>query len=111
MWVEDDRDDARSFCLPRFSFVALCLSASNLQPAFLTDDFQLSRSAASLLLPYLMADSRLCKLSLQLIFVTLSWSTTIALSFLEIAEKKIALGMHPCDVAILVTWPAQRSCA
>ena len=34
-----------------------------------------------------MADSRLCELSLQLIFVTLSWSTTIALSFLELAEE------------------------
>ena len=49
-----------------------------------------------------MADSRLCKLSLQLIFVTLSWSTTIALSFLELAEED-CLGygyvFHPCDVA------------
>ena len=34
-----------------------------------------------------MADSRLCKLSLQPIFVTLSRSTTIALSFLELAEE------------------------
>ena len=40
-----------------------------------------------LLLPWLVADSRLCKLSLQLIFVTLSWSTTIALSFLELTEE------------------------
>ena len=49
-----------------------------------------------------MADSRLCKLSLQLIFVTLSWSTTIALSFLEIAEEDCfwhAYVFHPCDVA------------
>ena len=30
-----------------------------------------------------MADSHLCKVSLQLIFVTLSWSTTIVLSFLD----------------------------
>ena len=34
-----------------------------------------------------MAGSCLCKLSVQLIFVTLSWSTTIALSFLELAEE------------------------
>ena len=49
-----------------------------------------------------MADTRLCKLSLQLIFVTLSWSTTIALSFLEIAEEDCfwhAYVFHPCDVA------------
>ena len=49
-----------------------------------------------------MADSRLCKLSLQLIFVMLSWSTTIALSFLELAEEDCfgyAHFFHPCDVA------------
>ncbi|WP_419635869.1 hypothetical protein, partial [Thiolapillus sp.] len=49
-----------------------------------------------------MADSRLCKLSLQLIFVTLSWSTTIALSFLELAEEDCfwyANVFHPCDMA------------
>ena len=49
-----------------------------------------------------MAGSRLCKLSLQLIFVTLSWSTTIALSFLELAEEDCfwyANVFHPCDVA------------
>ena len=49
-----------------------------------------------------MADSRLCKLSLQLIFVTLSWSTTIALSFLELADEDCfghAHVFHPCDVA------------
>ena len=34
-----------------------------------------------------MANSRLCKLSLQLIFVTLTCSTTIASSFLELAEE------------------------
>ena len=55
-----------------------------------------------LLLPWLMADSCLCNLSLQLIFVTLSWSTTITLSFLELTEKEIfghANVCHPCDVA------------
>ena len=49
-----------------------------------------------------MADSRLCKLSLQRIFVTLSWSTTIALSFLELAEEDCfghAYVFHPCDMA------------
>ena len=49
-----------------------------------------------------MADSRLCKLSLQLIFVTLFWSTTITLSFLELAEEDCfghANVFHPCDVA------------
>ena len=49
-----------------------------------------------------MADSRLCKLFLQLIFVTLSWGTMIALSFLELAEEDCfghAYVFHPCDVA------------
>ena len=49
-----------------------------------------------------MADSRLCKLSLQLIFVTLCWSTTIAPSFLELAEEDCsehAYVFHPRDVA------------
>ena len=49
-----------------------------------------------------MADSRLCKLSLQLIFVTLSWSTTTALSSLELTEEDCfghAYVFHPCDVA------------
>ena len=49
-----------------------------------------------------MADSLLCKLSLQVVFVTLSWSTMIALSFLELAEDDCfgyANVFHPCDVA------------
>ena len=49
-----------------------------------------------------MADSCLCKLSLQLIFVTLSWSTTITLSFLKLAEEDDfghAYVFQPCDVA------------
>ena len=49
-----------------------------------------------------MADSRLCKLSLQLIFATISWSTTIALLFLELAEEDgfgHAYVFHVCDVA------------
>ena len=49
-----------------------------------------------------MADSRRYKLSLQLVFVTLSWSTTIALSFLELVEEDCfghAYVFHPCDVA------------
>ena len=47
VWDEDGRDAARSFCLLRFSFAALYLSASNSQLAFLTDERQLSRSQAS----------------------------------------------------------------
>ena len=49
-----------------------------------------------------MADSRLCKLSRQLIFVTLSWSITIALFFLKFAKEDCfghACVLHPCDVA------------
>ena len=49
-----------------------------------------------------MADSRLCKLLLQLIFVTLSWNTTIAFSFLELAEEDYfghAYVFHSCDLA------------
>ena len=49
-----------------------------------------------------MADSHLCKLSLQLVFVRLSWSTSIALSFLELTEEDgfgHANIFHPCDVA------------
>ena len=49
-----------------------------------------------------MVDSRLCNLSLQLVFVTLSWSTTIALSFLELAEEDCfghVYVFHLCDVA------------
>ena len=49
-----------------------------------------------------MVGSCLCKLSPQLVFVTLSLSTTIALSFLELAEED-CLGrvyiFHPCGVA------------
>ena len=47
VWDEDGRDAARSFCLLRFSFAALCLSASNSQQAILTDERQLFRSEAS----------------------------------------------------------------
>ena len=49
-----------------------------------------------------MADSRLCELSLQLTFVTLSWSTIIALSILKLAEEDCfghAYVFHPCVVA------------
>ena len=35
----------------------------------------------------MMADSRLCELPLQLVFVTLFLSATITLSFLELAEE------------------------
>ena len=53
---------------------------------------------------YYYYHSCLCKLSLQLIFVTLSWSTMIALSSLELAEEDCfghAYVFHPCDVASL----------
>ena len=49
-----------------------------------------------------MADSHLCKLSFQLVFVTLSSSTMITLSFLELAEENCfwhAYVFHPCDMA------------
>ena len=49
-----------------------------------------------------MADSRPCKLCLQLIIATLSWSTTIALSFVEPAEEDCfgnEYVFHPLDVA------------
>ena len=49
-----------------------------------------------------MADSRLCKLSLQLVFLALSWSATIAFFFLELAEEDHfghAYVLHPCSVA------------
>ena len=49
-----------------------------------------------------MTDSRMYRLSLELTFVALSWSTTIALSFLELAEEPCfghAYVFHPFDVA------------
>ena len=49
-----------------------------------------------------MVDSHLCKLSLQLVFVTLSWSDTIVLSILGLAEEDCfghAYVFHPCDMA------------
>ena len=61
-------------------------------------------SVWGLLLPWLMVDSRLCKLSLQLLFATLSWSTTMMLSFLELAEEDCfwhAYVFHPSNVASL----------
>ena len=49
-----------------------------------------------------MADSLLYKLSLQLIFVMLSWSTMTTLSFLELAEEDCfghVYVFHPYDMA------------
>ena len=49
-----------------------------------------------------MDEPRLCKLSRQLVFVMLSWSTTIALSFLELVDEGCfghAYVFHPGDVA------------
>ena len=51
-----------------------------------------------------MVDSRLCKMSLQPVFVTFSWSATVTLSFLELAEGDCfghAHLFHLCDVASL----------
>ena len=47
VWDEDGRDAARSFCLLRFSLAESCLSASNSQLTFLTDERQLSQSEVS----------------------------------------------------------------
>ena len=68
----------------------------------------MTASCLGLLLPRLMADSRLCRLSLQLIFVTLAWSTTITLAFLEFAKKKTALAqrLNPSVLVLLSRyWP------
>ena len=49
-----------------------------------------------------MADSRLCKLSLQLVFVKLSWSVMITLSYMELAEEDCfghSFVFYPRDVA------------
>ena len=49
-----------------------------------------------------MADPCLCKLSPQLIFVTVSWSNMTVFSFLELAEEDCfghAYVFHPCDMA------------
>ena len=64
-------------------------------------------SVWGLLLPCPMADSRLGKLSLQLVVVTLSWSTLSRFPSLS-SLKNTAPGMHTSS--ILLKWPAQRSC-
>ena len=49
-----------------------------------------------------MSDTRLCKLSLQPVFVSLSWSATLTLFFLELALQDHvwhAYVFHPRDVA------------
>ena len=49
-----------------------------------------------------MVDSRLCQLSLQQVFVTLSLGVKIALSFFVFAEEDCfghAYVFHPCDMA------------
>ena len=52
VWVEHDSDAARSPCLLRFFLAASCLSASNLQLAFLSD----KRHRLGLMLPAAMTD-------------------------------------------------------
>ena len=47
-------------------------------------------------------DFHQCKLSPQLAFVMLSWSTSVMLSFLELTEEdcfRHVYVYHPCDVA------------
>ena len=66
-----------------FGFMPLCLK---LMTCF-SHWWAPTVSILGLLLLLLMVYSHLCKLSLQLIFVTLSWSTTIMLSFLELTEE------------------------
>ena len=56
-------------------------------------------SVWGILLPWLISDSCLCKLSLQLVLVTLSWSITITLYFLELAEVD-CFGHVPSDRVI-----------
>ena len=99
------RDAACSFCLLHFSFAASCISASNLHLTFLTDEHQLSRSETS----WLMADSCLCMLFLQLVFIMLSWSSTIVLSFLELAEEDCFWHAHYWILPSL--WHGQPSAA
>ena len=98
VWAEDDWDAAHSFCPWHFSFAASCLSASNIETG-ISHWWAPAVSVWGLWLPWLRPDSHLCKLSLQLIFVTLSWSTTIAFSFLELAEEGWfghVYIFHPC---------------
>ena len=99
--------DRRRFWM-RIVGMLLALSASCVFPLRLyaslpqTHNWLSSLMSASCL--GLMADSCLCKLSLQLIFLTLSLSTMILLSFLELAEEDCfghANVFHPCDVASL----------
>ena len=108
VWDEDGRDAVRSFCLLRFSFAALCLSALNSQLALLTDEYQLSRSEASCchdwwLIPACASCLDLFSWSLQR-FLGAPWSRFPSWSSL----KTTALGM--CTSSILVTWPAKCSC-
>ena len=73
------------FSLPPASFLCgfmpLCLKLMN----GFSQWWAPAVSVWGLLLPWLTADSHLCNLSLQLVFVTLSWRATITLSFLELA--------------------------
>ena len=80
------------------SFMPLCLE--------LTSNFSHWRVPAILVWSLLLADSHLCKLSLQLVFVTLSWSTMIALSSWS-WPKNTASSMHMSS--IFETRPALNS--
>ena len=67
-WADDNWEATSSFYQLCVSFAVSCLSVSNLQLAFLINEFQLSWSLRT---PAAMTvDSCLCKLSLQLFLVT-----------------------------------------
>ena len=90
-----------SFCFLCLSFAVSCLSSLNLQLAFLSDECWLSQSEASCCCDWWLI-STCASLFLQLVFVMLSWSTTIMISFLKLTEEDCfghAYSFHPCDVA------------
>ena len=102
--------DSRRFGMRRVGML-VALSASCVFPLLLyaslprTYDWLFSLMSAiclglGLLLPWLIANSRLCKLSIHLIFVALSWSATVSPSFLERTGEDCfghAYVFHPCE--------------
>ena len=98
-----------SLFLPPASFAILCFYVSNSWLTFLTVEHQLSVWGCAL--PCLMADSCLCTLSPQLVFVTLSGSATIILSFTKFTEEDCFGHMYMSsisDVAIQVLLNLKR---
>ena len=104
--ADDVWEAARSFCLLRLSFTASCLSASNLRLAFLTDDRELSPSAAVCCHDcWLIPACASCLSSWSLLrFHGAPKSRFSSRSSI----KKTALGMRVSS--IIVAWPVQRSC-